>query len=122
MDNEWKYCAVGNIVKTRIDENGKEWHGTAAFRPGAKVYLQGKIWYEGVKEIDVIGLTRGKKYKAITVPIGVIENVRPSRVYTPNVLQIMDNWEFCEYWWHKNSADRREVKEFIERWNGRCKL
>lgn len=112
---EWKFCAVGNIVRTRIDENGREWHGTAAYRPGAKVYLRGKFWNKECKEIDVIGLTRGNKYKAMRVPVEVIENVRPSRVYTPQVLDIMDNYEFYDCWWHKSSADRREVQEFIKR-------
>ena len=44
INERWYFCAVGNIVKDRIDENGIERHGTAAYRPGAKVYLQGKFW------------------------------------------------------------------------------
>lgn len=113
----WKYCAVGNIVRTRVDENGKVWHGTAAFRPGAKVYLQGKFWNENYKEIPVIGFTRGNKYKAMRVPIDVIENVHASRVFTPQVLDIMENWEFGPEWWHMKSSDQKNLQEFLERWN-----
>lgn len=38
----FKYCVVGNIVRERIDENGVLRHGTAAFKGGTRVYIEGK--------------------------------------------------------------------------------
>ena len=116
-NTKWKFCAVGNIVRTRVDENGKEWHGTAAYRPGAKVYLAGRFWDSEHKTIDVIGLTRKNKYQANTVPVEAIENVRASRVYTPKVLDIMGNYEFYDCWWHNDFSHKKEIKAFIEKWN-----
>lgn len=112
----WKFCAVGNIVRTRVDENGKEWHGTAAYRPGAKVYLAGRFWDSECETIDVIGLTRKNKYQVNNVPVGVIENVRASRVYTPQVLSIMEDFEFYDCWWNNDFSHKKEVKAFIKRW------
>lgn len=113
----WKFCVAGNIVKSRTDKNGKTWNGTAAYVGGAKVYLRGKYWDKEHPTIDVIGWTRGKKYKAMDVPVELIENVRFQRVFKPAVLRIMDNWEFCDCWWHTTAQDKREALEFIERWN-----
>ena len=114
---KWKFCAAGNIVKTRVDENGREWHGTAAYRPGAKVYLAGRLWRPERDTIDVVGLTRKNKYQVNTVPINVVENVRASRVYTPQVLDIMEDFEFYDCWWHNDFSHKKEVKAFIKRWN-----
>ena len=64
MDNrsDWNLCAAGNIVQTRIDENGELRHGTKEFTGGTKVYLRGKRWEEGQKEISVLGLGRHHRY------------------------------------------------------------
>ena len=60
-NREWRYCVVGNIVETRIDENGFLRYGTSAFTGGTKVYLCGKYWDEAYKTITVIGLNRFRK-------------------------------------------------------------
>lgn len=41
----WKYCVVGNIIKERIDENVVLRRGTAAFKGGARVFLEDKNYY-----------------------------------------------------------------------------
>lgn len=117
---KWKYCAAGNIVHQHTDTNGKVLYGTAAFTGGTKVYLRGKYWEPNQKTIETIGLTRGKKYKVIFTPVELIENVRFQRVFTPAVLEIMDNYEFWDCWWHTTSKDKKEVKKFINDWNAAC--
>lgn len=114
---DWKYCVIGNIKKTHIDENGVLRCGTVAYPGGRKVYLCGKYWTNAQETITVIGLSRkGRRYRVEDVPVSLIENVRGKRVYKPKVLKIMDNFEFWDYWWGNSLEDRESVKAFIERW------
>ena len=114
---KWKYCVVGNIVKTHIDENGVLRHGTSAFTGGAKVYLCGRLWPKSESSISVAGICRGKRWYVHDVPIHLIENVRCQRTFKPSVLKIMDDWEFYECWWHDTEEDRQATEEFVARWN-----
>ena len=103
MNNEkattnWKYCAVGNIKKTHIDENGVLRYGTAAYPGGSKVYLCGKYWNKSQDTITVIGLNRrGRKYRVEHIPVSLIENIRRKQVYKPKILKIMENFELAEF-------------------------
>ncbi|WP_026660605.1 hypothetical protein [Butyrivibrio sp. AC2005] len=122
MDNEnaWNFCVAGNIVKMRTDENGVLRHGTSGFSGGTKVYLQGKFWNEYHRNqglIAVIGLSRGKRYECLLVPVDAIENVRFQRVFNPRVIDMMDDWEYASAWWHRTADDKREAKTFAEEWN-----
>lgn len=114
---DWKYCAVGNIIRTHIDENGVLRYGTVAYPGGRKVYLCGKYWTHAQDTITVIGLSRrGRRYQVEDVPVSLIENVRCKQVYKPTVLKKMDNFEFGDYWWGNSLEDRESVNAFIERW------
>ncbi len=113
---DWKYCVAGNILKTRVDENLNYRNGTAAFKGGAKVYLNGRYHDFGYDSIDVLGLTRGHRFQVIRVSPQLIENVRLQRVYKPRVLQIMNDWEFHDTWWHDTEDDRKDAERFIEEW------
>ena len=117
--HNWKYCVAGNIVETRIDDNGQLRHGTAAFSGGAKVYLNGRFHVFGTdtEQIDVIGLTRGHRYQVIRVQPDQIVNVRLSRVWKPSILKIMNNWEFYADWWHDTEEDRRDAERFVSEWH-----
>lgn len=119
MENnrEWKYCVVGNIVQTRIDENGVLRYGTSAFSGGTKVYICGKYWDERVKTITVIGLDRFKKFTVSDISPNTIENVRCQRVYKPKVLELMDNFEFWDYWWGNTKKEKKSAELFVEKWN-----
>ena len=55
---DWKYCAIGNIMETHLDEEEMLRRGTKAFAPGTKVYLYGKYWHASDTDITVIGLNR----------------------------------------------------------------
>ncbi len=90
----------------------------SSLQRGAKVYLCGRIWRPEWSEIPVIGLTRGKRYQVIDVPMNLIENVRKSRAYNPAVLEIMNNWEFLECWWNDKEEDKQDVERFVAEWNG----
>ncbi|MBQ7625307.1 MAG: hypothetical protein IJS65_08530 [Clostridia bacterium] len=113
----WKYCVAGNIVKERYDENGVLRHGTPAFRGGTKVYLCGKRLPLSWNDIEVIGLTRGRRYDVVSVPLDHIENVRVSTVYKPRILKIMNDWEFKDDWWHDTPEDKKSAEAFVALWN-----
>ena len=119
MDDKkpWKYCVVGNIVRSHIDDEGIVRNGTPEYPGGARVYLCGKYWDHARKEITVVGLTRGKRHQVHEVPTKLIENVRCSRTYKPGILKIMNNWEFYDCWWGDTQEDKKAVQSFVEAWN-----
>ena len=109
----WKYCVVGNIVKERIDENGVLRHGTAAFRGGTRVYLEGK--YHHGNKINVLGLNRFGRYACEYISINQIENVRFTRTYKPQIIELM--YEYEEFRWRGNSdEDGLDAKQFAAYW------
>ena len=117
---EWKYCVVGNIVRTHVDDAGILRYGTLTYSGGTRVYLEGRFWTPDRDTIPVVGLCRGKRYLVdYKVPVELIENVRCSRVYTPAVLAIMNNWEFKDWWWHDTVEDKKETEVFVSMWNDR---
>ena len=120
MKKTWRYAVVGNIKKQRIDENGDLRYGTAAFKGNTKVYLCGRLWDERLPnenktEISVLGLSRGGRYYVGCVPIELIENLRLTRVYTPKVLEIMSDFEFCECWWGNSQEERDDASAFLKK-------
>ena len=123
-NRKWNFCVSGNIVKTRVDENGVLRYGTSGFSGGTKVYLQGKFWRESQKEqgfICAIGLSRGKRYECLNVPVNAIENVRFQRCFNLKVIDMMDDFEYSSAWWHRTANDKREAKAFVQAWNERAK-
>ena len=114
---EWRYGVAGNITKTHLDDQGILRYGSSAFCGGAKVYLCGKYWSKGRDTIGVIGLNRYKRMVFDDVPPELIENVRCTKVHKPSVLNLMDNWEFSDYWWDNSVAARKDTKRFVEMWN-----
>lgn len=120
METLWRYAVAGNIKKTRIDENGVLRYGTAAYKGNTKVYLCGRLWDERLAEenkteISVLGLNRGGRYYIDSIPIELIENLRITRVYTPKVLEIMSDIEFCECWWGNTQEERDDASAFLKR-------
>lgn len=120
MKNLWRYAVVGNIKKTRIDENGVLRYGTAAFKGNTKVYLHGRLWderlpYENKTEICVLGLSRSGRWYVGSVPIELIENLRIKKVYSPKVFDIMSDHEFCEGWWGNTQEERDDALAFLKR-------
>ena len=109
----WKYCVVGNIVKERIDDNGILRHGTVAFRPGTRIYLEGKYHYGN--KIRVLGLNRFGRYACEYIPLDQIENVRFTKTYKPKVIELMYEYEeFC--WWNNSDEDGLDAKQFATNW------
>lgn len=117
---DWRYCVVGNIVKSHYDAEGNLRHGTSAFVGGTKVYLAGMNWDFILKEITVAGLTRGKRQQVHEVPVDCIENVRCQKVYKPSIIRIMSDPEFSLCWWGNTKEDKRSAEEFVMRWKS-CK-
>lgn len=117
---DWRFGVVGNIVHTHVGTDGETYYGTKAFTGGTKVYIDGKNWanYER-KDIVVIGLNRFKRYAIESIDPILIENVRFQVVHKPEVLMILDHEEAVEgwCWWKRTAQDKREAKEFAEKWN-----
>ena len=109
----WRYCVVGNIIKSHLDEDGIIHYGTSSYVGGTKVYLCGKHWLPSQKEISVIGLSRGKRYYVDDVPIGLIENIRCQRTYKPAILNIMGNFEYDDCWWSNTKEDKEATEAFV---------
>ena len=115
---KWKYCVVGNITKSHIDEDGTVRYGTPAFTGGTRVYLCGKYWDPSQKTITVIGITRGsRKFHVIDTNPAYIENVRCSKTYQPIVLDFMNNWEMYTLWWGNTAKDKAETEAFVRNWD-----
>ena len=119
VNNNWRFCVVGNIKAQHTDETGKVLYGTKAFSGGTKVYIDDKTWGLNDGRISVIGLNRFGRYTTESVPVGLIENVRIQRVFKPKVLEIMNYLEIMDGWpWRGRTAeDRKAVKTFVEKWN-----
>ena len=124
MEKLWRYAVAGNIKKTRIDENGILRYGTSAFKGNTKVYLCGRLWDERLPDenkthISVVGLSRGGRYYVDYVPIELIENLRLTRVYQPQVLEIMSYFEFSHCWWGNTQEERDDATAFLKRFEER---
>lgn len=117
----WRFGVAGNIVGKHTDSNGNVYHGTKAFTPGTKVYLDGKYWSAEWDKISVIGRNRFGRIVLDCVEVNLIENVRVQRIFKPCILErisyldAMEGWS----WWGRTSQDRKEVKEFVKDWNSR---
>ena len=112
---EWRYCAVGNIMKIYVDANGSLRYGTKAFSGRTKVFLCGKYWGESSETISVIGRNRFGRTAVEDIPAESIENVRLKKVYRPAILRIMNDWEFSNDWWGNTKEDKEDAEIFIER-------
>lgn len=119
QDSNWRFCVVGNIVRTHKGDNGETYYGTKEFTGGTKVYINGRYWYDFERtDISVIGLNRFKRYVFAWIDPNMIENVRLQVIKKPTVLRIMDYEEAMEGWefWGRTAQDRRDAKVFAENW------
>ncbi len=108
-----RYCVVGNIVKSHIDEKGILRYGTRAFSGGRKVFLT-KLLYRN--HVMVMGKNRyGLRNVYEDIPYELIENVRCTRVFQPNVIKKMrDIWEPpFNIWWSYHDEDRESTKDYL---------
>lgn len=104
-NNNWRFCAVGNIKVQHTDKNGKVLYGTKAFSDGTKVYIDDKTWGLNDGRISVIGMNRFGRYTTESVPVGLVENVRLQRIFKPKVLAIMQYLETMDGWpWRGRTA------------------
>ena len=102
---------VGNVIKQRVDEEGKIRYGTASFTGGTKVYLSRPF---SDSTVAAVGLNRHKsRYVVEYLPLSCIETFRSQQVYQPRVLEIMNDFEFYMDWWGTSDKDRIDTDEFV---------
>ena len=116
MNNNWKFCVVGNIVKQHLDEGGNVLYGTRAFSGNTKVYICDSEFDLQSGMITVLGLNRFGRYSIERIYIGLIVNVRLQKVFKPKVLEIMDSYSLMEgmSWRGRTAEDRRTLEKFVE--------
>lgn len=110
-----RYCVVGNIVKSHIDEKGILRYGTKVFSGGRKVYLTRLLYEDGVM---VMGKNRFmSRYEYEVVPYELIENIRSTRVFQPSIIKKMADIDFWEMplntWWSYKDEDRASTEEYL---------
>ena len=67
LEQEWRWCLVGNIVQTHeYGENHETRIGAKHFSPGTKVYCMPGNWGDGYENIVVIA----KHRKSMTLEFG----------------------------------------------------
>lgn len=117
----WRYGVVANIAEYHIGKDGQKYHGTKPFAPGTKVYVGGKYWSNTLDEIGVIGPNRFGRITLEWIPSNSLENVRPQRIYRPEILNIIFRQEVIEgwEWWKRTSSDRKETIEFVNNWKNK---
>lgn len=122
-ETKWRFGVVGNIIKRHTDENGNVYYGTKAFKPGTKVYIDGKYWTADSEDLSVIGLNRYGRLALERIPVNLIENFRTQRIYKPHVLEIIDYLMVMEGWdwWGRTVKDRKETEKFVKEINGQKK-
>ena len=122
-DNKnWRFCVVGNIVKTHLDDEGVIRYGTKAFTGGTKVYIPWKWNYIDDREgTFVIGMNRFHRFALEPVDFELLENIRFQIVFKTKVLEII-GWEEaiegCDSW-GRTADDKRGAKAFAERLSAR---
>ena len=101
---------------TRIDENGIERYGTASFPGGRKVYISRRLWDTGVV---VMGTNRHKsRYVTEIVSLDCIEYIRPSRTFSPQIIEhMMNTWECPDMWWRYKEEDKIGSEEYADTLN-----
>ena len=121
LEKSWVFGVAGNIIGAHTDDEGNTFYGTKAFRPRTKVYLLGKYYYEGQKEVDVIGINRFHKAVYESIPIDRIENIRKTRIFDPHVRAIMDHLQALEgfRFWGRTAEDKKSAREFAKRMNSK---
>ena len=110
---EWRWCLVGNIVKTReYGEDREIRYGTKGFSGGTKVYLAPIQWGDGYERVVVLGKPRHKYGLAeMVIPLKHIENFRLKKVFEPNVLERMNKSDYS--WWENRYADREGIEGIL---------
>ena len=108
-----KYCVTGNISKEpHTDDSGVVRYGTADFTGGRKIYISRRLWKD---EVVVLGLNRFRRYVTATVPLALIENIKATRSFKPEVIAYMTNsHEFPDMWWLYKEEDRIGSVEYAE--------
>jgi hypothetical protein len=93
------WCVVANVVDEHpVGESREIRRGTTHFSPGAKVYCYPPLWGDGYEKVKVIGHHRGSnKLVTLVMPSKWLENWRVKMVYSPLVIEKMQNhWDDSE--------------------------
>ena len=116
INQEFRYCLVGNIVQETYDEKHNIRKGTKTFRPGTKVCVSTSFCGDGGENRYVIGMSRHKKYIKIITAIKHIENFRFQKIYKPAILELMDKKD-CGTWYQNTNKDKEYIEDEVIRLN-----
>lgn len=117
IEQEWKYCLVGNIKeKHEYGEDKEILIGTKQFSPGTKVYVAPINWGDGYEKVIVIGCPRHRKnYIEIVMRRKYIENLRLTKVYKPLILKMMKESKYS--WWDNTEKSKEEIERIVNSYN-----
>jgi acyl-CoA synthetase (AMP-forming)/AMP-acid ligase II len=109
---EPRWCLVGNVVAQRLHgEDSELRRGSKLFPGGTKVYYQSAYWGMGAESVTVLGLSRRpRRWITATMRSSLIENWRAKLVYTPRVLQELQDDDI-----HGDEGEARTLAEVMNR-------
>jgi hypothetical protein len=110
---ETQWCLVGNVGGARPAPaltTGAA--GTSHYSGGTKVYCLPAQWGDGYEKIVAIGKHRNSRaVSCLIMPSSAISNWRAQVVYSPTVLDAIQEW--CAVQGHSNWHSQAQVEEYV---------
>ena len=109
---ETQWCLVGNVGGARPALAMAQSPSTSHYSGGTKVYCLPAQWGDGYEKIVAIGKHRNSRaISCLIMPSRAISNWRAQVVYSPAVLNAIQEW--CSVQGHSNWRSRAQVEEYV---------
>ena len=109
---ETHWCLVGNVGGARPVLSKETAPGTSHYSGGTKVYCLPAQWGDGYEKIVAIGKhLNSRAVSCLIMPSRAISNWRAQVVYSPAVLDAIQEW--CSVQGHANWHSRAQVEEYV---------
>jgi hypothetical protein len=109
---EPQWCLVGNVGGARPVLLTAKRPGTSHYSGGTKVYCLPAQWGDGYEKIVAIGKHRNSRaVSCLIMPSTAISNWRAQVVYSPAVLDAIQEW--CSVEGRSNWRSRAQVVEYV---------
>ena len=107
-----QWCLVGNVGGPRSAPAMAKSPGTSHYSGGTKVYCLPAQWGDGYNKIVAIGKHRNSRaVSCLIMPSKAISNWRAQVVYSPAVLNAIQNW--CSVQGNTNWRSQAEVEQYV---------